>query len=99
MSVIDEKTIENILMGILLGMAKSEQNLEVKLLAARALLNALQFMNGLLEKENIRLYLLDLIVACALDAHSEVQTTALQVLIDFVKYQYHNLVPNVQVSF
>jgi len=72
MSVIDEKNLENILMGILLGMAKTEQNLEIKLLATKALSNSLQFMNSLLEKENIRIFLLDLIVTCALDQNSEI---------------------------
>ena len=50
MSVLDEKTIENILMGILLGMAKTEENKEIKSLANKALSNSLTFMNNLIER-------------------------------------------------
>ena len=46
--------------------------MEVKLLATKALLNALNFMNPLLAKEEIRIYILDLLVACSLTNYEEI---------------------------
>lgn len=72
-------------MGILTGISKTETNEEIKSLAIKALNYALPSMNILLEKSEIRMFLLDLVVACALEKAAEIAVTALQCLVDFVK--------------
>jgi hypothetical protein len=59
-------------MGILLGMSKTEANFEIKRLAVKALGNAISFMNKLLETNEVRIYLLDLLVSCALENDPEI---------------------------
>jgi hypothetical protein len=72
MTCLDAQTIETILMGILMGLQKTEPNPSIKLMAIKALSHSLQFMNPLLEKQDIRVYLLDLLVACSLEGGLEI---------------------------
>jgi hypothetical protein len=51
-----------------------------------------------LEQEKIRLYLLDLVVTCALGSNFDIAREALLCLVDFVKYQYHNMKHHIKVD-
>jgi len=89
--MLDNNTLESVIMGISYGMKKEEQNLEVRNLATQALRDAMGFIEVYLEKEEVRNYLVGLILDNINMDNKDIKIISIQCLIDFCKYNYQRL--------
>lgn len=82
--------MDAIVTGIASGMVVEQQNEDIKLTALKALQDARQLLEEKFSDQNVREFVLGLIVGCSTHKNEEIALKAVQCLIDFVKsfYQY-----------
>lgn len=80
--------IESILTGICIGMAKDQQNLDIKKIAIKALHDSLRFIKNVMERQEIRDFVMDLLVNCGMSTDPDVTLLGFQCLMDAGKILY-----------
>lgn len=85
--------MENIISGLVRGLADEQKNEEIKLTAIKALQDALPLLQSKLQDETLRDFLLSLVMKSCCHSSEEIELKAVQCLIDMIKscYQYLTL--------
>jgi len=100
---IDPKVVEGrsdqILTAVVQGMRKEESNAEVKLAAAKALENALEFAKPNFERDGERDYIMGVVCEAVVSADTRVRIAAYQCLVQIASLYYTKLPPYMQSIF
>lgn len=86
--LLDEKTKENILMAILIGLSQEELDVEIRENSIVALGDCVEFMVDILNREEVRDYATGLVINAIQHSNESVRQTALQRTSDYVKAIY-----------
>ena len=84
----EHKDVEQILFGICVGMHKENNNMEIKLIAVKALHNALKFIKSLFQMKEISDFIMDLQIFCCMAKNPDVELAAYQCLMDIAMFFY-----------
>ncbi|KZV40169.1 importin subunit beta-1 [Dorcoceras hygrometricum] len=91
--------VNSVLTAVVQGMNVSEQSLEVRLAATRALLNALDFARTNFENEMERNYIMKVTCDAALAKETEIRQAAFECLVSIASTYYEVLEPYMQKIF
>jgi hypothetical protein len=88
---LEKDDMEAIITGIASGMVAEQKNEDIKLTALKALQDARQLLEEKFSDQNVREFILGLIVGCSTHKNEDIALKAVQCLIDFVKSFYEYL--------
>jgi len=91
MQCLELSQVENIMMGICLGMKKDETHQEIKLIAVKAMRDSMAFMEPLFHKVEVRNYMAGLLIGLCQNEQDSVKIPSIQAIIEFCKYNYDRL--------